>query len=154
MHEPILVSACLLGLSTRYDGVIRSHPEVTRFLKQHQLMPIPICPEQLGGLPTPRPSASFQSGDGDTLLDGSGVLCDTHGSELNEPFLRGAEQVLNIARLTGCRQALLKERSPSCGCNQVYRNGSLVSGRGVTCALLQRHAIGVFSEEELETRSN
>jgi len=149
MHEPILVSACLLGLSTRYDGVTRSHPEVTRFLEFNRLIPIPVCPEQLGGLPTPRPSASFSSGDGEALLDGNGTLCDLHGSSLNEAFIRGAEQVLNIARLTGCARALLKERSPSCGCRQVYLNGNLVTGRGVTSALLHRHAISVFSEEEL-----
>ncbi|PLY03447.1 MAG: DUF523 domain-containing protein [Desulfuromonas sp.] len=154
MSEPILVSACLLGLRTRYDGTQRLHPEVTRFLETEGLLPIPVCPEQLAGLPTPRPSALFHSGDGDTLLDGNGELCDTSGNELNELFLQGAEQALSIARLTGCKRALLKERSPSCGCHQVYRAGNLVSGRGVTSALLQRNAIRVISEEELQPRSS
>jgi len=149
MHEPILVSACLLGLATRYDSAVRSHPEVSEFLEQHGFIPVPVCPEQLAGLPTPRPAASFCSGDGDALLDGNGTLCDNHGTVLNKIFVRGAEQTLNIARLSGCSKALLKERSPSCGCRQIYRNGSLVSGRGVTSALLQRHSIKIFSEEEL-----
>ena len=149
MNETILVSACLLGLNTRYNAEPRSHPAVARYLETHQLVPIPVCPEQLAGLPTPRPSAAFTCGDGDTLLDGVGSVADVTGTVLSEAFTCGAQQTLDIARMTGCELALLKERSPSCGCNQIYRNGTLVPGRGVTSALLQRHAISVFSEEEL-----
>jgi len=149
MRETILVSACLLGLNTRYNGERRVHPEVEAFLDSRRLLPIPVCPEQLGGLPTPRPSAAFSRGDGEALLAGSGELQDEHGKRLNEVFLRGAEETLRVALLTGCSRALLKERSPSCGCRSVHRNGTLVSGIGVTAALLQRHAIMIMSEEDI-----
>jgi len=149
MRETILVSACLLGLNTRYNGERRSHPEVEAFLARHSLLPIPICPEQLGGLPTPRPRAAFREGDGEAVLEGSGTLLDEQGNPLNEAFLRGAEETLRIARLTGCRRALLKERSPSCGCRSVHRNGALVAGKGITAALLQRHDVMTMSEEDI-----
>jgi len=97
MRETILISACLLGLNTRYNAERRKHPEVDAFLAQHNLLPIPICPEQLGGLPTPRPRAAFREGDGEAVLEGNGTLLDEEGNLLNEVFLRGAEETLRIA---------------------------------------------------------
>ena len=149
MDETILVSACLLGLNTRYNAERRSYPEVERFLESRNLIPVPVCPEQLAGFPTPRPSASFVHGDGDGLLQGEGGLCNLNGDDVTEAFIAGAREALKIARAAECRTALLKERSPSCGCRLVYRQGQLVEGRGVTAALLRNHNITVFSEEEL-----
>lgn len=149
MPEPILVSACLLGLHTRYDGAAREHPGVLAWLRDHDLLPVPVCPEQLGGLPTPRPPCRFVQGDGRTLLDGEGRLQSEDGRDLAPAFLLGARETLRAARACGCRRALLKERSPSCGSRFVYRGETLVPGQGVAAALLLRNAIAVCSEEEL-----
>jgi len=151
MRKAILVSACLLGLDTRYNGETRDAPDVLAYLQRHDLQPIPVCPEQLAGLPTPRPAVVFRRGDGDALLDGSGELIDAAGRNCNEAFLHGAAQTLKIARLTGCSRALLKERSPSCGCHSVHRESGLVAGRGVTAALLLRHGFTLISEEDIGT---
>lgn len=149
MTDAILVSACLLGLATRYDGSSRDCPQVADFLARHALVPVPICPEQLAGLPTPRPRCWFNTGDGTTLLGGHGLLVNEEGQPMNAAFRHGAEQALQVARLSGCRAALLKEGSPSCGVMRVTRNGGSVAGRGVTAALLAADGLVIFSEEQL-----
>jgi uncharacterized protein YbbK (DUF523 family) len=149
MSRPILVSACLLGLSTRYDGRSKSNPEVIEHLQKNRLIPIPVCPEQLAGLPTPRPKTCFAAGDGADVLDGKGSLVRNDGSEVSRVFVSGAEETLKIARLTGSREALFKERSPSCGVHRVYCGHRLVSGQGVTTALLLRSGLQVYSEEDI-----
>ncbi len=149
MPRPLLVSACLLGLRTRYDGTTKRNEKVLAFLERENLIPVPVCPEQLAGLPTPRPATRFCSGDGRAVLDGTGTVCNAQGACVNDLFLRGAAETLKVARLTGCREALLKERSPSCGVHQVYLEQSVVAGRGVAAALLERHGIRVCSEEDL-----
>lgn len=149
MSRPILVSACLLGINTRYDGVPCRNEEVIAFLQREGLTPVPVCPEQLGGLPTPRPASRFTEGDGAALVAGAGSLRDETGAEVSAFFLRGAAEVLKIAREAGCRAALLKERSPSCGVHFVYLESTLVPGQGVTCALLTRNGIRVLSEADL-----
>ncbi len=148
MPRPILVSACLLGLNARYDGRTKTNELVRSFLSRNDLLPVPVCPEQLAGLPTPRPASQFVRGDGAAVLDGDGVLNDATGAEVGPSFLRGARETLKIAELTGCRDALLKERSPSCGCRFVYREGAVVPGRGVTAAYLARHGLSLLSEED------
>ncbi len=149
MTETILVSACLLGLLTRYDGTEKRNPRVLDFISDRGLVPIPICPEQLAGLPTPRPPVRFSRADGTGILDGTGSLIDEDGNEFAQTFLKGAMESVKIARLTGCRKALLKERSPSCGVSRIYRGEALTAGQGVTCALLRRNGLQVFSEEDL-----
>ncbi len=147
---PILVSACLLGLLTRYDGTSKSNTRVLEFLDRQGLIPVPVCPEQLGGLPTPRPQTRFACGDGAAVLDGAGSVVNAKGATMNGPFLKGAVETMKVARLAGCSQALLKERSPSCGVHQVYLETQILPGKGVTAALLERNGIHVFSEEDLE----
>ncbi len=149
MGRPILVSACLLGLSTRYDGKSKRNPQVLEHLRKNGLIPIPVCPEQLAGLPTPRPKTCFAAGDGADVLDGRGSLVRDDGSEVGGIFVSGAEETLQIARLTGSRKALFKERSPSCGVHQVYCGHRIVSGQGVATALLLRNGLQVYSEEEI-----
>ena len=149
MDKTILVSACLLGLNTRYNAERRKYPLVEKFLEENRLVPIPACPEQLAGFPTPRPSATFTHGDGHALLRGDGGISDQLGNDLSAAFMAGAEETLEIARLANCRKALLKERSPSCGCRKVYQKNTLIDGRGVTAALLEQNHITVISEEEL-----
>lgn len=149
MPTPILVSACLLGLPTRYDGRHKGNERVLQHLRNNQLQPVPVCPEQLAGLPTPRPPCWFGDGDGDSVLDGSGCLVRADGKEMDAPFIKGAETTLAFARLTGCRTALFKEGSPSCGVRRVYRQQRSVAGRGVATALLLRHGLQVYGEEDL-----
>ncbi len=149
MSTPILVSSCLLGLATRYDGTDNDCPALHRYLEMNDLIAIPICPEQLAGLPTPRKKCWFTKGDGLSLLSGDGQLCDENGRDLGATFIHGAEQVLKLAKLSGCRRAILKQRSPSCGTDSIHRNGQLIRGLGVTAALLINNGFALLSEEDL-----
>ncbi|MEJ2201717.1 MAG: DUF523 domain-containing protein [Desulfuromonadaceae bacterium] len=149
MPRPILISACLLGLQTRYDGCSKFNAKVMAYLEANELLPIPVCPEQLGGLPTPRPPARFVRGDGNAVLDGRGEIETVSGLNRNAAFRAGAAETLRIARLTGCKEALLKERSPSCGVHRIYQGDRLIAGEGVASALLRREGIRIQSEEEL-----
>lgn len=147
--KPILVSACLLGLATRYDGKAKRSQAVLDYLQRENLVPIPVCPEQLAGMTTPRDKVFFQSGDGDSVLMENGAVISTAGQRMNDVFCRGAKMVLEIARLADCRRALLKERSPSCGVHVIYRHNEQVQGVGVTTALLIKEGIDVLSEEDI-----
>ena len=150
MPETILVSACLVGLCSRYDGQSTADSRIADFLKNRGLVPIPVCPEQYGGLSTPRPRTWFTLGDGRKVLDGCGELLSANGARMNDAFIRGALETLKTAQLTGCTTALLKERSPSCGVHHVYLEERIVPGCGVTTALLREKGFKVFNEEELE----
>ena len=136
----ILVSGCLLGVCCRYDGASKPHPGVLELAKQHEL--IPICPEQLGGLATPRPPAERQGGR---------IIART-GADVTEQYLRGAEEALKLYRLLGCDAAILKERSPSCGNGEIYDGtfgGTLTTGDGVTTELLKTNGISVYGESQI-----
>ena len=138
----ILVSACLLGVRCRYDGKSKPHPAVERLMEQHTL--IAVCGEILGGLPTPRVSAERQ---------GARVVT-ADGCDVTAAYRRGAEEVLRLARHYGCKAAILKERSPSCGSGRIYDGtftGTLNDGWGVTAELLRDHGICVIGESAAET---
>lgn len=137
----LLVSACLLGVGCRYDGKSNQLPQYKRLLKEHTC--IPICPEQLGGLPTPRCPAE--------RLGGKIVTED--GRDVTEQFLRGTAEALRLCDLYHCKAALLKERSPSCGSGQIYDgsfSGTLTDGWGTAAALLREHGVCVVGESRLE----
>ena len=148
--ETILVSACLLGLPTRYDGKAKRSQDVLDYLQRENLTPIPVCPEQLAGMTTPRDKTFFLSGDGRAVLAGNGEAVSENGRSMNAIFCRGAKMTLEIARLSGCRRALLKEGSPSCGVHRVYLGEDKVAGMGVTSALLISSDLDVISEEDLK----
>lgn len=136
----ILVSACLLGARCRYDGASKSHPEIEALAKCHEV--VPVCPEQLGGLATPRPPAERH---------GERVVTKT-GADVTEQYRRGAEETLKLCKLLGCKAAVLKARSPSCGCGEVYDgtfSGTLTTGDGVTAELLKAHGIAVYGESQI-----
>lgn len=136
----ILISACLLGVCCRYDGASKPHPLTAALAERHTL--VPVCPEQLGGLPTPRPPAERR--------DGRVV---TQSGDVTEQYRRGAEETLKLCQLLGCGAAVLKERSPSCGHGQVYDgtfSGTLTAGDGVTAELLLAHGIPVYGESQIE----
>jgi len=147
--EPVLVSACLLGLATRYDGKTKCSKAVMEYLQRENLLPIPICPEQLAGMSTPREKTFFKSGSGLDVLAGEGHAVSESGESMNDIFCRGAWMALQIGHLSHCRRALLKERSPSCGVHLIYRGEARVPGTGVTTALLIKEGFEVFSEEDL-----
>ena len=136
----ILISACLLGVCCRYDGASKAHPLAASLAERHTL--VPVCPEQLGGLPTPRPPAERR---GDRVVTQSG--------DVTEQYRRGAEETLKLCKLFGCEAAVLKERSPSCGHGQIYDgtfSGTLTAGDGVTAELLAAHGIPVYGESQIE----
>ncbi len=112
--SPVLVSACLLGLACRYDGGARERRELVRRLAGGGPL-VPICPEQLGGLPTPRPPAELKGGDGLQCLEQQARVVDAQGRDVTPAFVKGAEMAVTVARLTGAQRALLKARSPACG---------------------------------------
>ncbi len=139
--EPILISACLLGASCRYDGGSKPVLSVEALMGKYQL--VPVCPEQLGWLPTPREPSERQ---------GARVVMKS-GTDVTEQYRRGAEQALHLARVFGCTKAVLKERSPSCGTGEIYDgtfSGRLIPGDGVTAEVLKAHGIEVFGESEIE----
>jgi uncharacterized protein YbbK (DUF523 family) len=146
----IIVSACLVGDACRYNA--RALPaeitqRVTAFLRGKSY--VAVCPEVLGGLPTPRPPVEIESGDGGDVLDGAARVVDAVGNDRTTEFIRGAREALRIARRAGAKAALLKERSPSCGSKMIIRKGVKIPGIGVTCALLRSVYIDVISEEDI-----
>ncbi len=137
----ILVSACLLGAACKYSGGDNYCPQVAALVKDYQL--VPVCPEQLGGLPTPRTPAERQ---GDRVMT-------KDGRDVTTAYLRGAREALKLAKLFGCDTAILKARSPSCGAQGIYDGtftGAVIPGSGVTAELLRGAGLRVLTEEELD----
>ena len=137
----ILVSACLLGVNCRYSGKGELCQELQKLLKEHRL--VPVCPEQLGGLATPRTPAERVKDRVVTQM----------GEDVTAQYEKGARETAGLAELFGCRCAVLKERSPSCGSGRIY-DGSfsrqLVSGDGTAAALLKERGVRIFGETEIE----
>ena len=142
---PILVSACLLGVECRFDGGSKPRDILRRLAAEGRALP--VCPEQLGGLPTPRPPAEILGGGGDEVLGGQAAVLDSEGRDVSAEFLSGARRSLELARLFGCRKAVLKERSPSCGLSRLRAGEDLIEGRGVAAALLVEEGIEAVSDE-------
>ena len=144
MKQNLLISACLLSVSCRYDGKDNAlSKENMQTLTKHFNL-IPICPEQLGGLPTPRLPAEIQ-------IDGKTLRQD--GADVSLEFQRGADEALKISKIYECNLALLKAKSPSCGNHEIYDGsftGKLVPGRGRTVKLFEKHGIKVYNENEIE----
>lgn len=136
MSEIIIVSACLLGINTRYDGKDAFCQAVIDELKGKTI--IPVCPEQLGGLSTPRPRSEIIGGEGKDVLEGRANVKVEFGGDVSDKFTKGAKEVLKIAKLTGATKAFLKEKSPSCGVDTIRRGKECVHGSGVTAALLKK----------------
>ena len=135
-----LCSACLLGIRCWYDGSSKPDSRVVALSKKGVL--IPVCPEQLGGLPTPRKPAEQRGGKVITEIE----------DDVTSQFKKGAEDVLAIAYILGIKEAILRQRSPSCGVGKIYDgtfSERVVKGDGVTTALLKKNGISVISEEDL-----
>lgn len=136
----VLVSACLLGVNCRYNEKGELNETLAELMSSVNL--IPVCPETIGGLPTPRVPAE---------RIGTRVVTKT-GADVTAEYQKGAETALYLAELYHCSCAILKERSPSCGNGRIYdgsHSGTLISGDGMTAELLKKHGIRVFGESEL-----
>ena len=136
-----MVSACLLGICCRYDGGHTLSPGLVDFAKNRHF--IPFCPEQLGGLPTPRPPSVIQGGDGRTLLEGIGTVIDDRGNDVSDAFKKGAQESLKLAKMAEVRVAIMKGRSPSCGLLTPYCDMPTGTGIGVTAALFESNGIKI-----------
>lgn len=135
-----LCSACLLGTKCRYDGSGKANEKVLALAQKETL--VPVCPEQLGGLSTPR-DPSERKGDKVVMKNGKDVTAN---------FEKGAEQALKIAKQHGIRIAILKQKSPSCGCGKIYDgtfSGTIIDGDGITTKLFKENGIEVLTEDEL-----
>jgi len=182
----MIVSACLAGFRCRYDYKFKSDKRVIKLVRQGKA--IPICPEQLGGLPTPRVAAErvgnklprskscistvqgkptrysgppaggpekFVSLSPSPPVGGSASrnkVLRKDGVDVTKEFSKGAKEALRIAKLVGCKKAILKARSPSCGSGKVYDgtfSGTLIDGDGVCAELFKKNGIEVVTEEQI-----
>ncbi len=140
-NGPVIISACLMGLQTRYDGSDAYDEEAVRAAGP---CAVPLCPEQLSGLTTPREPALIEGGTGKDVLCGKAVVADINGKDLTGAFIQGAEAVAHVAKMTGAKKAVLKEKSPSCGVKTIYRGALLCRGEGVTTAMLRDMGIEII----------
>ena len=141
--KPVLVSACLLGERCRYDGRHNEDEVLRRTLASRGEHAVPFCPEQAGGLTTPRPAAWIEARSAGAVLDGEERVIANTGADVTAQFVRGARAALERCREEGVERAYLKERSPSCGVQQTHVADTLVDGPGVTAELLARSGIEV-----------
>lgn len=137
----ILVSRCLLGEKCRYDG--KSNMDISQFLVEKGYCPVGVCPEQLGGLSTPRVSAEIV---GDRVVN-------KNSKDVTEQFVAGAGKTAKIGMENGCKIAVLKSKSPSCGCGEIYDgtfSGKKIKGDGVTAKLLLEMGYEIFTEKQID----
>ena len=141
--KSILISACLLGVACRYDGLSKPlDREIIEKLRAKYHL-IPICPEIMGGLPTPRIPAEISS---------DGKVLRRDGADVTENYIRGAQEALRLAEIFECDTALMKEKSPSCGAGKIYDGSfskTLTSGNGITADLLQKNGLQIVGESEI-----
>lgn len=135
-----IVSACLAGVHCRYNGESKEVEKVKKLIEEGEA--IPVCPEQLGGLPTPREPAEQQE---------DGRILTKSGADVTEEFFSGAIEATRIAKSCGAKEAILKSKSPSCGCGKIPDgsfNSTLKEGEGVFCQLLKENGLDVKTEED------
>jgi uncharacterized protein YbbK (DUF523 family) len=141
MKEKILVSACFLQHGYKYDGTANINQQIINLAEKYEF--ILICPEVFGGLPTPRVPSEVL---GEKVLN-------SIGEDVTKAFVLGAEKALQLAKANGCKKAILKAKSPSCGKGYIYDgtfSHTLTEGNGVAARLLMENGIEVYTEEEIE----
>lgn len=154
MPPKILISACLLGRPVRYDGKGKplADPRIERCKAEGRL--VGFCPEQAGGLPTPRPPAEIEGGmSGEDVLAGRARVMEVTGGDVTDAFVEGGKKAVAFAREQDCRFALLIDGSPSCGSGFIYDgsfSGTRHPGFGVTAALMRAAGISVFSDRQID----
>lgn len=135
-----IVSACLAGIKCRYDGGDKANEKVIELVREGEA--IPLCPEQLAGMTTPRPACELREGK----------VYTNEGIDLTSSVLKGAEEAFRTAKEFGCTEAILKAKSPTCGCGKIYDgtfSGKLIEGDGIFAGLLKKNGIKVLTEEDL-----
>ncbi len=138
-----LVSACLAGLNTRYDRTNCCKKYLQSLVAQGKALP--ICPEQMGGLPTPREPIELIGGDGEAVLRGMARAIGKSGKDYTQNLLKGANEVLKIAAMLKTKETFLKDGSPSCGCSYIKAGNKRIKGKGITTAALLKAGIKVQS---------
>lgn len=141
-----LVSSCLAGVNCRYNGSNTENKIIVELVKRG--LAIPVCPEQLGGLPTPRACCEIVISE-----NGQKKIISQDGQDVTKEYIEGAKKTLAIAKVIGIKKAILQSRSPSCGCGMIYDGnfqGKLIKGNGVTAELLLSNGIEVITENELD----
>ncbi len=145
----ILISPCLIGIKTRWDESCEHFEDLIRLVKSGQA--VFLCPEQLGGLTTPREPAEIERGKtaGDVLVGKAKVLTIT-GKDVTEQFMTGAQRIVDFCQEMGIEKTILKSASPSCGSLQTYDgsfSNTLIAGKGITAELLEQNGIKVYNEK-------
>lgn len=144
-----IISACLCGVNCKYSGKNNYSEECYNLFKEGKA--ILVCPEQLGGLSTPRNPAELTE-RADNIIKGNGKIITNTGEDVTKKFILGAEETLKIAKIIKAKTAILKEGSPSCGSKQVYDgtfSGKKKTGKGITAYLLEKNGIEVISEGDI-----
>ncbi|TVX92491.1 DUF523 domain-containing protein [Paenibacillus agilis] len=145
----IMVSSCLAGLEVRYNGTHCLHDKLKQLVDNKQA--ITVCPELMGGLPTPREPAEIVEGDGYDVLNGAAFIKDRSGVDVTAAYMEGAMRTLELAQQLEATLVVLKENSPSCGSSMIYNGkfiGEKIAGNGITAALLKKHGFSVISEDD------
>jgi uncharacterized protein YbbK (DUF523 family) len=143
LESPIIVSACLLGIECRYD--LKKSSGIKIKIPKDAVL-IPVCPEQLGGLPTPRPKSMFVGGDAESVIKGLAKVVNEVGADVTDNFIKGALAAKRISCITRARSAILKDKSPSCGTNIVMISGEFKKGLGVTASILNGMGLCIVNE--------
>lgn len=152
MPSTLLISACLAGDAVRYNATALPVEDAVLTALRNDGRLVVVCPEVAGGLPVPRSPAEIVGGDGDAVLEGRARVVARSGVDVTDAFVAGAREALRMAKTHHAVAAVLTERSPSCGSNLIYNGrfeGVRVPGHGITTALLRRHGIPVFNQDEL-----
>lgn len=138
-----LISACLVGINCKYNGKNNYNEKALELVKSGKA--IPICPEQLGGLITPRIPAEIK------IIDGKRKVLNKNGEDVTQAFEKGANEVLELCKKLDIEKVILQPRSPSCGVGKIYNgnfDGTLIDGNGITAQLLIDNGIIVESFNE------
>ena len=146
----LIVSACLVGVNCKYDGGNNDNNKVKEFLKDKEY--VIICPEQLGGLTTPRKPSEINNIGGQEVLKGNSKVISCENKDVTKNFIQGAEETLKIAKEHNAKTAILKAGSPSCGYKKIYDGtflGNKIQGMGVTAAILNKENIALLDEDDI-----
>ena len=152
-NKTLLICTCLLDIACPYNGKSAKIILDSQDLANAGFHFVPVCPEQMGGLPTPRKPAEIKGGDGFDVLNGRALVTTEDGENFTDCFVRGAKAVLKIARITRAIGMVTQKRSPSCSCNGVYDgtfSHNLIPGMGVCAALLQKNNLKLIEVDRFE----
>ncbi|MGL5244590.1 MAG: DUF523 domain-containing protein [Sarcina sp.] len=146
----ILISACLCGVNCKYEGGNNLNDKALNLLKEGKA--ILVCPEQLGGLATPRIPSEIVGGSATDVLNGKAKVLSKIGEDVSQNFIKGAEETLKLAKAIKAEYVILKAKSPSCGKDIIYAgkfNGETKKGNGITCELLMQNGFKVLTENDI-----